>query len=72
MHHELDGEFTARHYSLAELARLYQMDARTFRKHIAPYADQIGSVSGRYYSTKQVVTIVTLIGPPQAHTKLKE
>lgn len=72
MHTEFTGEFTSTHYSLKELATLYGMDYRTFKKHISPYAQEIGPLVGRFYSTRQVNIIVAHIGPPSNKIQVKE
>ncbi|HEV8283830.1 MAG TPA: hypothetical protein VGQ09_05955 [Chitinophagaceae bacterium] len=53
-----------RPYSMAELARLYCVCDRTFKKWIAPFAEEIGLKPGRYYTISQVKIIFEKLGLP--------
>jgi hypothetical protein len=44
-------------YTIIELARLYDVDRRTFKGWIAPFAKEIGEKNGRYFSIPQVKLI---------------
>jgi hypothetical protein len=49
---------------MAELARLYCVCDRTFKKWIAPFAEEIGLKPGRYYTISQVKIIFEKLGLP--------
>jgi transposase-like protein len=51
-------------YSLAELARLYEVCVRTMRKWMQPFTEEIGKRRGRYYTISQVKTIFEKLGYP--------
>jgi len=53
-----------RGYSLAELARLYQISEKSFRTWIKPFAAEIGERHGRYYNVNQVRIILQKLGFP--------
>lgn len=57
-----------RSYSLAELARLYEVCDRTFKKWIKPFAADIGERQGRYYTINQVRIILAKLGIPASVT----
>ena len=44
-------------YSLKELAEIYEIDWRTFKKWLKPFEEEIGKKEGRYYKIPQVRTI---------------
>ena len=46
-----------RPYSIKELALLYEVDRRTFRKWLRRYEDAIGKQQGHYYNITQVKMI---------------
>lgn len=41
-------------YSLKELAEIYEIDWRTFKKWLKPFEAEIGKKEGRYYKIPQV------------------
>jgi len=42
-------------YTLKELAAIYEMNYRTFKRHyITPVLEELGQKKGRYYSISQV------------------
>lgn len=47
-----------------EIARIYGVTTRTLRRWLKPFKEQIGPRNGRYYSVKQVRTILNLLGIP--------
>ncbi|HBF89361.1 MAG TPA: hypothetical protein DDX39_12035 [Bacteroidales bacterium] len=51
-------------YTLAELSRIYEIDKRTFRAWMKPFADKIGKRGGRFYNVKQVRIIFRELGLP--------
>lgn len=53
-----------RGYSLAELAKIYNVCDRTFKKWIKPFAAEIGARQGRYFTINQVKTIFDKLGLP--------
>jgi len=44
-------------YSTGELATIYEVDARTFKRWIVPFEELIGERQGRYYNIRQVKAI---------------
>jgi hypothetical protein len=44
-------------YSLKELAEIYEIDWRTFKKWLIPFEEEIGKKEGRYYKIPQVRVI---------------
>lgn len=51
-------------YSLSELARIYQVDWRTFKKWLRPFEKEIGEKQGRYYNIPQVKIIFEKLDLP--------
>ena len=56
--------FTLKPYSVAELARHYNVKPRTMKNWLLPFAQAIGRKSGRLYTVKQIVIIIQSIGEP--------
>lgn len=54
-----------RAYSVPELACLYQVCDRTFKKWVKPFADEIGPRAGRLYNVNQVKIIFSRLGMPE-------
>ena len=44
-------------YSQGELAEIYEVDGRTFKRWLAPFVKDIGDRRGRYYTIWQVKKI---------------
>lgn len=53
-----------RPYSIKELAGLYRMSYKTFRKWLKPHEEAIGKKIGYYYNTYQVKMIFEKLHPP--------
>jgi hypothetical protein len=51
-------------YSTRELAELYEVDPKTFRKWIKPLLCDLGERVGRYYNIYQVGIIFLALGKP--------
>jgi hypothetical protein len=51
-------------YSLTELATLYSVCNRTFKKWVKPFENEIGKKQGRYYTVSQVAVVFDKIGFP--------
>ena len=51
-------------YTTAELAPLFNMSSRTFRRNIAGIKDEIGVRRGHFYNIKQVEIIIAHMGRP--------
>lgn len=51
-------------YNLSEMAKLYGIDYRTFKRWIKPYSKRIGKINGRFFSIEQVKTIFKYLGTP--------
>ncbi|MFB6453792.1 hypothetical protein ACE38W_00870 [Chitinophaga sp. Hz27] len=54
-----------RGYSLHELALTYRISDRTFKKWIEPFLGDIGKRRGRYFTVRQVKTILEKLGIPE-------
>jgi hypothetical protein len=61
-----------RPFMLIELARLYKVDRRTFRKMLLPFKIEIGNRTGFYYSIRQVLKIFNLLGTPEGYERFEE
>lgn len=53
-------------YSLKELADIYEVDWRTFKKWLKPFDTEIGKKVGRYYNIPQVRIIFRKLDLPCA------
>jgi len=53
-----------RPYSVRELAEIYDVCDKTFKKWITPFLNEIGEKHGRYYNVNQVKIIFEKIGLP--------
>lgn len=51
-------------YSQKELAKLYGVCSKTFKKWIKPFEEEIGKQSGRYYTIPQVKIIFQKLSLP--------
>lgn len=51
-------------YTQKELCQLYETSDKTFLKWLAPFRQQLGSKTGRYYSVLQVEIIFLKLGIP--------
>lgn len=58
---------TIRPYKLKELAGLYSVDRKTFRKWLKPFEDKIGLRAGHFYKISQVKVIFEMLGYPSDH-----
>jgi hypothetical protein len=59
-----DKEIKPKAMNKTTLARLYNVHIDTFTKWIEPFADKIGTVTGRIFTPKQVETIFECLGEP--------
>jgi hypothetical protein len=64
MESQQHGKLRIRPFSHLELARLYEVCDRTFRKWIIPFEKEIGERRGRYYTITQVKIILEKLGMP--------
>jgi len=64
----IDGQLECRPAKLCELAMLYQVDPKTFRKWLKPFENKIGERVGHYYTTKQVKVILNELSLPEYYT----
>lgn len=51
-------------YTVGELADIYGVDWRTFKRWLVPFKEEIGERNGRYYTINQVKIIFEKIGLP--------
>lgn len=64
-YHQQPSTIQLRAYSVPELAALYQVCDRTFKKWVKPFAIEIGPRTGRLYNVNQVKTIFSRLGMPE-------
>lgn len=53
-----------RPYTMKELAAIYGISTKTFRKWLNPHQESIGERVGRLYTVRQIEIIFQLIGDP--------
>jgi hypothetical protein len=53
-----------RPYNLKELAHLYKVDNRTFKKWVSLFKDKLGERQGNFYTIPQVKIIFQHLGLP--------
>lgn len=51
-------------YSISELARIYSVDPRTFKKWLVPFQNEIGMKHGRFFQIPQVKLIFDKLSIP--------
>jgi hypothetical protein len=51
-------------YSVVELATIYDVCDRTFKKWLKPFEQEIGVKQGRYFNISQVKIIIEKLGLP--------
>jgi response regulator of citrate/malate metabolism len=56
--------FQLRPYTIAELADIYGVSKKTFRRWLDPFQEQIGKRNGFFYSIVQVKIIFDKLGIP--------
>jgi hypothetical protein len=59
-----NNEIKLKPYNLSELADMYGVDRRTFRRWISDFKDELGERKGIYYSIPQVKIIFSKLGIP--------
>jgi hypothetical protein len=59
-----NGKLKLQRYSLTELGVIYNVCARTVKKWLRPFREDIGIKNGRFYTINQVKVIVTKVGLP--------
>lgn len=60
--------FELRCYSNLQLSKLYDVDVKTFRRWLKPFATEIGTRIGQFYNIRQVSVIIEKLGMP--YTKM--
>lgn len=58
------GKIALRPYKVTELARMYEVSEKTFKKWITPFEEEIGRKNGYFYSIAQVRIIFQKLGTP--------
>ncbi len=58
-------EFRIKPYSIQELANFYSISYCTMKKWLDKFKDEVGEKMGRYYTVKQVETILAKLGTPK-------
>jgi hypothetical protein len=59
-----ENQIPIRRYRLGELAILYSVDKKTFRKWLKPFLNRIGPRQGQFYNLAQVRIIFESLEPP--------
>ena len=59
-------------YNTKQLAKLYGMDYKTFRKWLQPHHEAIGERIGYYYNFRQVNIIFQKLGTPKNYVLSEE
>ena len=59
-----DENIVLKPYSSQELADLYGVNIKTFKKWMLPFEQVVGKRLGRYYTVAQVKTIFEKLGVP--------
>ena len=62
---QIKREIQLRAYSIKELALIYEIDRRTFRKWLLPHEPIVGKQKGHYYNIPQVRLIFEKLSVPQ-------
>lgn len=58
-------KFPIKPYSSKDLAAMYHVTKKTFKKWLTPFEDEIGERNGYYYTNIQVKIIFDKIGTPE-------
>jgi hypothetical protein len=61
-----NNTITVRAYKFKEVASLYHVDPKTLRKWLKPFREEIGELSGHYFTIAQVEAIFQKLGLPYA------
>ncbi len=64
MNAETPKKIKVKAYSPGELAEIYEVDRRTLKRWLAPFAEDIGNRRGRYYTIWQVKKIFEKLSLP--------
>ena len=51
-------------YSMKELAEMYDVCGKTFKRWLVPFGKEVGERHGRYYNINQVKVIFEKLGLP--------
>lgn len=60
-----EPQISIKAYSLPELARLYRLSEKTFKRWMKPFKAEIGPRQGRFYNIAQVKIIFLKLGTPE-------
>lgn len=60
----LGDTWVARPCTIKELASLYGVSYKVFKKHIHPFENEIGEKHGNFFTVNQVIIIIDKLGPP--------
>jgi len=53
-----------------ELAELYQLSYKVFKRHLGPHLTKIGPRNGRFYLVNQVILIIDVMGLPPGDVEI--
>lgn len=56
--------FEIRAYKPIELRKAFGLGYKAFRRQIWPFRDEIGEVTGKFYTPRQVEIIISHLGAP--------
>ena len=63
--HTVKSTFQFRPYTKKELRGMYGVSKHVFNKLIAPFVNEIGIITGKFLTVKQVEVVVEKIGIPK-------
>jgi transposase len=56
--------FSLKPYSVKQLAEIYGVSTKTFRRWLSPYKEEVGEKLGYFYTITQVQRILHFLGIP--------
>lgn len=56
--------------TVRELAELYKLSYKVFKRHLKPFLSEIGPRNGHYYMMNQVMKIIEFLGIPPGDVEL--
>lgn len=60
----MDETIYLRPYTVKQLAAIYGVSKKTFRKWVKPFSEEIGYRNGHFYSVLQLKVIISKLGAP--------
>lgn len=53
-----------------ELAELYELSYKVFKRHLKPHLAKIGKRNGNFYLVNQVLAVLEAMGPPPGDVEI--